>query len=170
MKKVLAIIFIISMLVTIFSACSNELSDVNEATAENELSDVNEATAEVEVLDEYELAAEDLISAIRGNLKNPYSLIVNDIICYELNDNVIEFVKSNNIDVLFDDSWSYSKYVFAVDFSAENSLGGMGRETHYYYYSSVGIEEDEEAYLLIKWFELEFEDQYRAIDLSKLVY
>ncbi len=162
MKKLLAIFCVIVMLTALFSACSFVSS--NEST-ESTYSQTTEET-----FSDYEIAAEILIGAIKDTLKNPNSLIVNDILCYEINDSIREFGESSDFDAFLEDSWSYSQYVFAVDFSAENGFGGMARETHYYYYSSVGIQEDDSANVLIGLCQTKFQDQFRSIDISKLSY
>lgn len=160
MKKILSLICVFVLMVFSFSACSALDEKVsNSETTEQTMTD-------------YEMATENLCRSIRGTLKNPNSLIINGVICYELNDAAREYFDSQigNQDINY--MWNSSQYLCAVDFSAENSFGGMGRETHYYYYSNAGFKEDSSAYVevLIGYFEMYFQEQYRSIDISKLNY
>ncbi|MBQ6197162.1 MAG: hypothetical protein IJK47_07050 [Lachnospiraceae bacterium] len=125
MKKLIAMLLAIMMVLSLVACGNNEgtkteaqtqetaetttVAPVTEApTTEAPTESPTEATTE-RPLSDFELCAEYAVSKIRDILKNPSSMVVNHLYGVEYE----------------------GAYIYAVDYSAQNGLGGYGRDTIY---------------------------------------
>ena len=96
-KKLMTVLFAMVLPLFLLAACSNESNDEDHESAE--------ASAESNYTD-IESCAEYAVDQLKSVLKNPSSLIVNNLYAVEADD----------------------CYIFEIDYSAENGFGGMNRD------------------------------------------